>query len=277
MKMKKLFSVIFTILMLFSVNILSAFAQPTNVESKDSIDAALIGRGYPAVVLEKMSPSVKQSIYEDTSLYFKGASILTYDQENGSVKNYEIPADGSITFGQIPDADLDLVWSVNGVHNSTNVNVKYSYSWNKLPVFRWQDPIAVSWDDSIFEMKSDSFHKVDNFDGHLLNPDTGAITSTVTGGVHSEAHNYANGFSSGVTWYADLKGYTNVDVTRLYGYGELVLENKTSSKGSSKIYGHYVHPKISANLGINIGGYGSFSVSGGGNYDEIGNHTDFTY
>ena len=81
-----------------------------------------------------------------------------------------------------------------------------------------------------------------------------------------------------MTWYADLRGYDVLYVAdALYGHGEFTLEKKTSSTGSSKMYGHYVHPTASFGASIAIPKFGSFSVSGGGSSDERGNQKTFSY
>lgn len=278
MKVKKLISTLLAFIMIVSLTPVIAFAQEPASPSEEAIDAALVDRGYPQIVLNEMSITAKRSIYEDTSLYFKGATITTYDEETGTFEDFEIPENGIIPYGQISTSDLSLVWSVNADEDNPDlIIVQYSYKWNKLPFFRWQDPIAVSWDSDLFEMQDDSFYKVDNYDGYVVDPSSGLILSTITGGIHSQENGYAKGFSSGVTWYADLKGYLGITVTKLYGYGEFVLEKKTSKSGTSKIYGHYVHPTASISLSVNISDYGSFSVSGGSNYDERGNQTTFEY
>ena len=147
-----------------------------------------------------------------------------------------------------------------------------------MPFFRWQDPIAVSWDDSLFEMKDDSFYKIDKYDGYYINTSGAPTGETFTGAIKSEEYGYGSGYSSGVTWYADLRGYDILYVAdALYGHGEFTLEKKTSATGSSKIYGHYVHPTASTGASISIPKFGSFSVSCGGGYDERGNQKTFNY
>ena len=260
------------------VIVLSLSVPVFAVEDSEDIDAVLRSRGYPQVMLDKMPPIAKESLYEEDYLEFDGGIITTYNEESGQFVDYDISADGVMPIGQIPTADLSLVWYASkNKYNNKEIIVKYSYEWVKLPIFRWQDPIAVSWDDSLFEMKDDSFYKVDLYDGHYTqngNP-TG---ETFTGAVKSEEYGYAAGYSSGVTWYADLRGYTeSYVVDKLYGHGEFFLEKKTSETGTSKVYGHYVHPTASTGVNIYIPKFGNFSVSGGGSYDERGNQITFSY
>ena len=80
-----------------------------------------------------------------------------------------------------------------------------------------------------------------------------------------------------MTWYADLKGYGGVTATKLYGHGSFVLREVGPATGTSTLYGHYVHPIVSANLSINISTYGSFSVTGGSVFDERGNQKTFNF
>ena len=258
---------------------LSLSAPAFAAEGSESVDATLRSRGYPQVMLDNMSPTAKESLYEKDYLEFDGGIITTYDEESGQFVDYDIPADGVMPIGQIPTSDLSLVWSISkNRNNSKEIFVQYSYDWLDMPFFRWQDPIAVSWDDSLFEMKDDSFYKIDKYDGYYINTSGAPTGETFTGAIKSEESGYGSGYSSGVTWYADLRGYDILYVAdALYGHGEFTLEKKTSATGSSKIYGHYVHPTASTGASISIPKFGSFSVSCGGGYDERGNQKTFRY
>lgn len=273
MKLKKIFSATLAIIITISFTNIAVFAQELTFIDEEQIDAALIERGYPQIVVEEMSLPAKKSIYDDSSLYFKGAAITTYDEDTGMFENYEISDNSIMPCGDISTKSLSLVWAVSGyAYDSNLISVKYSYEWKRVPFFRWQDPVAVSWDSSLFEMKDNSFHKVDYYDGFLVNS-----FYHVNGGIHAEEYGYAKGFAAGVTWYADLKGYTGINIDKLYGYGEFVLRKKTSTSGYSTLYGHYIHPTVSISLSINISSYGSFSASGGSGYDERGNQVTFRY
>ena len=79
-------------------------------------------------------------------------------------------------------------------------------------------------------------------------------------------------------WYADLKGYIGVQPTKLYGSGTFKLAPKsTTTSGSTTLYGHYVHPKAELGLSVNVSSYGSFSISGGSNYDERGSQKTISW
>lgn len=272
--MKKVVSIVLALAMIFSLSI-SAFAAEASSVSEEKMIESLIERGYPAIYLEHTSPSVIESLYAKPDAVFEGATITTYDEQTGAFVDYEIPADGIMLLGQIPTADLTLTWSVsNNNKTGTEKLVMYSYSWNKLPFFRWQDPMAVSWDSDKFEMKDSSFYKVDKYDGFIANE---SYYESFTGEIKSEEYGYARAFDSGVTWYADLVGYLGITATKLYGHSEFVLRKLATGSGSSTLYGHYVHPTASVSLSINIGDYGSFSVTGGSNFDERGNQKTFSY
>ena len=278
--MKKLFALLLSCAMLLSFSV-TAFAaeSTTNNVSEEIMDATLLDRGYPNVILEKMSPTAKESLYEKPELVFDGGVITIYDESTGTFIDYDISANGYMPMGQIPTTDLSLTWSISkNRNNSDEIFVTYSYDWDDLPFFRWQDPIAVSWDDSLFEMKDDSFYKVDKYDGYYINSSGVPTGKTFTGAIKSEEYGYASGFAAGVTWYADLRGYDIIYVAdALYGHGEFTLEKKTSGTGSSKMYGHYVHPTASASVSLSVPKFGSFSVSGGSSYDERGNQKTFSY
>ena len=74
-----------------------------------------------------------------------------------------------------------------------------------------------------------------------------------------------------VSWYADLKGYTQLP-EQLFGYGMLTLVPKQTGK-STAIFGHYVHAKTGLSISVSYKGAG-FSVAGTSTYDELG--TDIT-
>lgn len=93
---------------------------------------------------------------------------------------------------------------------------------------------------------------------------------------YSSENGYANASNAGVSWYADLKGYIGVQPTKLYGSGTFKLAPKsTTTSGSTTLYGHYVHPKAELGLSVNVSSYGSFSISGGSNYDERGSQKQY--
>lgn len=78
--------------------------------------------------------------------------------------------------------------------------------------------------------------------------------------------------------FADLKGYIGVQPTKLYGSGTFKLAPKsTTTSGSTTLYGHYVHPKAELGLSVNVSSYGSFSISGGSNYDERGSQKTISW
>lgn len=269
---KKIGSMALAMAMIFSVNV-SAFAA----DNTENMDMALRNRGYPQVILDRMSPTAKESLYEKDYLEFQCGVITTYDEDSGEFADYNIYGSNIMPVGQIPVSDLTLTWLVSNDTQNDELFVQYSYNWEELPFFRWQDPIAVSWDDSLFEMKDDSFYKVDKYDGYSVNT-AGFPINSFTGMIKSEEYGYASGYNAGVTWYADLVGHNPaIVVEAMYGHGEFTLEKKTSGSGSSKIYGHYVHPTASVGASISIPKFGSFSVSGGGGYDERGNQTTIKY
>ncbi len=140
-------------------------------------------------------------------------------------------------------------------------------------------PFAISWDDSKFSLKNNSFYKVDMYDGTIT--EANGIIKTFTNKIKSSQYGYANASNVGVTWYADLIGHFDTPysrITKLHGYGSFQLVPKsTTYNGSTILYGHYVHPTMSANININVGVYGYFGISGGSNYDERGNATTVSW
>lgn len=241
--------------------------------SEETMDAALVTRGYPQVVLDSMNPKAKESIYYNSDLTFNAACIIVYDEETGQSQDYAIQAGQPMPYGQIPTSDLGLAWVISN-DGEDYLNVQFSYEWYSTPVFRFQDPIALSWDGSKFAMVDDTFEKTDYYDDYVINPVTGETTISY-GNIQSHEAGYARGSDDGVVWYADLKG--GLSIANLYGEASVTLEKLTSASGTSRMYGHYVHPTVSAGISVNIHGYGDFTVTGSGGYDERTVQTTFSY
>lgn len=280
---KRLFCFMLSVLMITQLSIPGMAIEYGNEETNErSMDAELLLRGYPQVYLDFLSLSAKKSLYEKKDLVFAGAVISSYDEETGTFVDMDIPADGIIPRGQIPASDLSLAWGLSQYSTSGNVLVTYSYEWLNFPINRYQDEIAISWDDQLFYMVSGSFYKVDKFIGRPL-IDHGSSTRPPAYGspetvIHSEERGYANASPSGVAWYADLPGYFyEHQMESIYGHGEFLLEPRVSS-GRTVFYGHYVHALSQGSISIGIPKYGfSFTVSSNGRYDERGTDRSFTF
>ena len=79
-------------------------------------------------------------------------------------------------------------------------------------------------------------------------------------------------------WNFFLLSHIGVQPTKLYGSGTFKLAPKsTTTSGSTTLYGHYVHPKAELGLSVNVSSYGSFSISGGSNYDERGSQKTISW
>lgn len=257
----------------------SAFASANEID----YDKELMDRGYPQIILDTLDDGMKCDIY-NANVWFAGGTIVSYEEESGNHTEINVSRDGSYILprNQIQSEDLTLsileTYLKYGDNSLANFTIWYHYTWNEIPFFRWQDPIAVTWDSSIFRMKDDSFYKVDKYDYEVLDYE-GMVVESGTGLIHSSDTSYANASDSGVTWYADLKGYSaNEGVTGLYGYAKFVLEPvNTTYSGSSTLYGRYVHSKISTGIGITISPVGAISVTGGTSYDELGNQRTLSW
>lgn len=226
----------------------------------ESIDDILIKRGYPIKLIETMSDEEKDELI-DNNCYYDCANTYNYD-ENGELINIESFDENAITpYGQIKTSSLSL--TITTSKSASNTVVTFSYSWKKLPTLRYQDPMSIGWDSSVFSYKSGSFKKVDKY-GYVINCGSNGKVYTAT---HSSETAYANGSFGYITWYADLKGYTS-NVVKLYGHGTLTLIPKKTGK-STQIYGHDVHDKLGLSLSLTFNG-ATFSVSGTSTYDELG-------
>lgn len=267
-----------------SVTAFAAEAQGNNVESatalaaeaqSNNVDTILLERGYPQIVLDTMSEGSKNDTYMENTT-FAGAVITYYNESDGTSTQISVNEDGTYVAprGQIPQADLTLTLACSKSESAAGklnfLIIKYDYNWKKLPLWRWQDTMSVSWDPSKFEMSDDGFYKEDRYDGYIIGAN-GEHIGPYVNQIHSSESRYASGSSAGVSWYADLKGYIGVVPTALYGYGRFKLVPKsTTYDGSTIFYGQYVHSKGNKVIGVNISTYGSFSITAGDDYDECG-------
>lgn len=278
--LKKLVSITLTAVIVMGMSV-TAFASETDVFN---LDAALMEKGYPQIVLDTMDEDTKLDIYNEGDIAFCGAVISYYDETNGTYSEIDVNEDGTYIAprGQISTSDLSLSFTYSRVPATRNtklsyIKVTYSYDWLHLPFFRWQDPTSVSWDNSKFKMMDNSFSKIDKYDGYVVGPN-GELYGPYTDQTHSSENGYANASNAGVSWYSDLKGYAGVQPTKLYGSGSFKLAPvSTTYSGSTTLYGHYVHPKADLGISVNVSSYGSFSISGGSNYDERGNQKTITW
>ena len=270
---KSLTCFILTLVLILNASLMTSAESAPDTTTTEEI---LLQRGFPQIVIDTMDVDAKADIVTSDET-FGGATISYYNEEEGSFTNLQIAEDGSYIMprNQISTSSLTLNFTFSKSKSSTGklnyIKIIFNYDWEKLPVNRYQDPIGISWDNSKFEMMDNSFYKYDKYDGYKT--DRTEKKTYYTNKVHSYEKGYAQATSSGVKWYADLKGYTDEIVeTALYGYASFKLEPKsTTYNGSSKLYGHYVHRKSVTSVSLSIPKYGaSFSVTGSGSYDERG-------
>lgn len=238
----------------------------TATASEMDMDTVLFQKGYPQDIIEKMSKSAKEVICSNPNLIYESGFTLGYNEKDGQLVE---ATNGMSPRGQISAYDLELTWTVS-LDTSANDNerlILYSYKWLNLPENRWQDPMSISWNDEYFEMKSNSFYKVDKYDyTNFWNDTTGSAT-------HSAEPGYASASDAGVTWYADLKGYQyGITIDSLYGHGQLILVKKAEPPTTQRLYGHYIHKLANVGLSVNIPYVGTFNVTApsGSDYDERG-------
>lgn len=263
--MKRTISFALTIAMVISLLSFSGSARG----AEDTIDSNLISRGIPAYVVERMSDDTKELIYADQALIYGGSSCLNYDEETG-----EYHAVGAISpHGNIDDDDLQLtfttLYSTNPFTGElTSIRIAFDYEWLNTPNNRWDDPIAISWDDTSLRMDPGTFYRADYID--YRDPFTGVSESELV----SSSIAPAKSFNAGVYWFAELSTVSSYYITEsLHGHGTFTLE-PSSFDGIEElntiIYGYYIHKLADVSLSINIPQFGALNVSGGNNnYDEM--------
>lgn len=160
---KKLVSVALTAVMALGMTT-TAFA---NEKDTLNLDAALMEKGYPQIVLDTMDEDTKMDIYNEGDIAFCGAVITYYDENSGTYSEIDVNEDGTYIAprGQISTSDLSL-----------------SFTYSRSPAAK-----------------------------------------------------------------------------------------------NTTLYGHYVHPKAELGLSVNVSSYGSFSISGGSNYDERGSQKTISW
>lgn len=254
--MKRILTVICTIVFLLSMSSFNAFAS-------QSLDEQLIANGFPEALVQEMLEEQKESLVEQQCIY-TSAIECDYDEEGNliSAKDFE---NDIMPYGQIKSSSLKLT-IIAALNNENNIVITAKYEWLVLPLNRWQDPIGITWDNAVFKYKSNSFKKVDKY--------TTNVNGKITTKIFSSENRFADMGLGYVTWYADLAGY-GIDPYSLLGYGEFHLERRNpNKKESTQVFMKYVHAKITGGLSLSYSGVG-FSVSGGSGYDEAATQLTF--
>lgn len=192
------------------------FFQSSDTVNASTSNQQLLKRGYPSSVIEKLDDDLKQSLLQKSDFYFIESSFTSMLPETHNLK-------------------LDWVYSAKYNENNEIIamDIIYFYEWINLPIWRLQDRITLSWMKTDFQLKPDSFVKVDLYD-----------TLMTIGNIYSFEMGYANASPINVSWYANLKGNYFIIVTKLYGYCQFELiptENVISVVPNFKItYDHNI-------------------------------------
>lgn len=242
------------VLAMFLTFTLLLIACPVNASASPlSIDEELIQRGYPDHLIAGMLNSEKEDLIIN-DCYFETSTTYYYDEEGKIIDTPSADESGIAPFGSIKPTTLNF--TIYSSKSGRNKKITIKYFWTQSPVNRYEDPIAVSWDQNIFSYLSKSFYKEDQY-CYILNGPTY---------VHDSSNSYAKGNLSYIAWYADLKGYIPPPEA-VFGYGTFTLVPKQTGK-STKIYAQYTHAKTS--LGISVGFNGiDFTISGASTYDYM--------
>lgn len=238
---------------------ISCFA-PTNVfAGTDSLlNLKLIAKGYPTQLLNILEKEQKEDLLDNKCCY-ESSKTYYYDNNGNLIDCISFDKDSVSTIGQIKDAHLTLSITSSKTQKG-ETKISFNYNWKTLPVNRYQDPIYITWDNSVFSLKADSFNKVDKFT-YVLGDGSNGKTYTST---HSNEKSFADATFGYLSWYADLKGYT-ANVIQLFGYGSFTLTPKKKNV-STQIFGKYVHDKSALGVSLSFAN-GSVSISGT-QYDE---------
>lgn len=235
----------------------------------DSIDEALLKRGIPQQIIDRMSDDTKEHVYNNPSLEYGSSMCMSFNEETGE---YSDPAVVTPASEHIPDDDLDLTFSFFYNTNGNKINiieVTFDYNWNNLPVFRWSDPIAVSWDDEKLRFIPDSFRKKDYV--QYRDDDTGLLLAPK---LKESSQSPLSSSEAGLSWEANLGGHSPIMTTvALYGNAIFELEPQPElvplKSIDTTIHAKYVHPQAAVAMSIAVPKFGEFTIDGSGFYQSM--------
>lgn len=243
-------------------------------ETEAYIDEALIERGFPKAVVENLPFLTKRDLYNSPERTFAGGCYFIMDESTGEYKEISLDdADYGIELqdGALTKSELGFVCM--GTKNTKKpgmLEITVTYEWKTLPLYRYQDIMAISWDSMYFEMEPGTFHRKDFYDGIIANE---YGSTPVKGLIKTDDDSFCDASPTGVSWYADLKGYVGnvTTVTKLYGEATWDLNVLQGTNFKKIFYGKYVHKTgITGTLGINIKTYGALSITGSSDYTQLG-------
>lgn len=269
--MKKLISMGLAVVMCLSLAIPALAVEESNeltdeILNSNSIDEALLQRGIPQQILDRMSDDTKEYVYNNPSLEYGSSMCMSFDEETGEYSDLAPASE------HIPDGDLDLTFSFYYDTKDNKINtieVTFDYNWNKLPVFRWSDPIAVSWDDAKLRFVPDSFEKKDYV--QYRDDDTGILLKPL---LKESSQSPLSTSEAGISWEANLGGHSTImNTVALYGNAVFKLEPQPElvpmKSIDSTIHAKYVHPQVAVAVSIAVPDFGSFTVNGTGLYQSM--------
>lgn len=263
---KKVVSIAIAIILAFA-----AMCSPKSeaTQNEANVNTILRERNYPQSYLDLLSLEEKEALIPKRNYVFEKAVVSGFVGDE-LVWEYEISENGTMPSGQIPSADLTLVFAISKNKYNDKINVRYGYDWRKIPFYRNQDPISVSWDDEKFKMEPYTFRQIDQYRYYdeLLKKE---VTKT-----YAEEPGYTRASPAGVTWHAKLYPL-HLSVTALHGYGEFDLVPKVSGRFSTEFYGQYIHTTTKSEVSVEILGFGLITASGSDPYDERGTQTSYDY
>lgn len=245
--MKKTYSLLFalTACALFTQNSNSSEVKAQQKSSKD----ILLEAGF----IDEDIASLSDFTLDSLATQVQEHQDLTYQvfKLNESYTNSSVE-----TFGEITTEDLTVIltlYNERTINDCFEVCVRLYYDWNKLPTWRLEDPVIISWDSDVFEYKEGTFNHEDHYYRN------GKDTTYMSG---SAMENNLNT----LVWKAALKtGYflgIGGKITKLYGFGEFYLKSfPYVSHIDTYVKAKYVH-SLTANAQVNVKNSLGYSLSG---------------
>ena len=266
-KVFSIFCVVGTLISLLAFNV-SATSEVTDAENE------LIERGYPQNLINKLCDEEKIRLASLDGYIYAGGAIVRFNETTGEGTIVDADDDTIMPLGTIEDDELEYSFTFSYSPTKQELDVSANYEWHYIPLFRYQDPVSVSWSStSGFSYEYNSFHKVDKADGYTKDPQ--GVVTYYNGHVHSESYVEYDSNSRGVMWFADLMGHQWFSATSLYGYGNFTL-NCTSNPRGKTLYFNYIHSKM-LNSGDPYLDDDGVAKMNGGSYDSMGNSVTISW
>jgi len=253
--------------LLLTVLFLTTFNFPKGIQltasslDKPTQDIQLSNAGFDEDTLNSLSEFTKSKL----------SNQLTEDNFQFEIIRSEMFEHTLSYQSVIPNEDIVFILTTSNFeyNNGSPSKIKLClyYEWLNLPIWRLEDPMIISWDNSLFSF----FCLLSHEDHYLLN----GIDHTYMSNSTCESN------TNTVIWNACLKtgNFLGIGGTiqGLYGFGEVILNlNSSTSSIIALFHTKYVHSKF-ASVSYSLGTYSGYSISSTSSFDYVDKDVIFNY